>query len=161
MKRVLVVGCPGSGKSVFSRALAEKTGLPLCHLDLLKWNADKTTVDRVLFLNRLERVLAGEEWIIDGNYASTMALRMDRCDTFIFLDYPTELCLEGIKARRGTPRPDMPWVDTEEDEEFTAFVLQYNTVSRSQVLELIARHPEKRCIVFKSREEAEELLQSL
>ncbi len=161
MKRVLVVGCPGSGKSVFSRSLAEKTGLPLCHLDLLYWNADKTTVERTLFLKRLEKVLAEEKWIIDGNYASTMARRMDRCDTFIFLDFPTDICLEGIKAREGKPRPDMPWVETEEDEEFTAFILQYNTVSRPQVLELIASHPDKNCIVFESREETDAYLKSL
>ena len=161
MKRVLVVGCPGGGKSVFSRALAEKTGLPLCHLDLLKWNADKTTVARPLFLERLEKVLEEEEWIIDGNYASTMARRMDCCDTFIFLDYPTDLCLEGIKARSGKPRPDMPWVEDGEDEEFLSFVRMYAQNSRPQVLALIAAHPEKRCMVFRSREEAESFLNSL
>ena len=161
MKRVLVVGCPGSGKSVFSRALAEKTGLPLCHLDLLKWNADKTTVDRPLFLERLAAVLEGEAWIIDGNYASTMAWRMDCCDTVFFLDYPTAVCLEGIKARKGKPRPDMPWVEEGEDEEFLSFVQSYNTVSRPQVLELIAFHPEKSCIIFQSREVADTYLKSL
>ena len=45
---------------------------------------------------RLEQVLQTEEWIIDGNYASTMELRMQHCDTVIFLDYPLELCLQGL-----------------------------------------------------------------
>ena len=161
MKRVLVVGCPGSGKSVFSRALAEKTGLALCHLDLLYWNADKTTVERPLFLKRLSAVLEGEEWIIDGNYASTMAWRMDCCDTVFFLDYPTDICLEGINARKGKPRPDMPWIEEEDDEDFLSFVQSYNTISRPRVLELMARYPEKNCIVFKSREEADVYLKSL
>ena len=45
MERILVVGSPGSGKSTFSRALGELTGLPLIYLDRLFWNADKTTVE--------------------------------------------------------------------------------------------------------------------
>ena len=66
MNRVLVIGCPGSGKSTFSRALAEKTGLPLIHLDQLYWNADRTTVEKQVFRRRLEDSLEGESWIIDG-----------------------------------------------------------------------------------------------
>jgi cytidylate kinase len=57
MQKVLVIGCPGSGKSTFARALCEKTGLPLCHLDMLYWNADRTTVERGVFLRRLQAVL--------------------------------------------------------------------------------------------------------
>ena len=125
MKRVIVIGCPGSGKSVFSRVLHQVTGLPLIHLDLLHWNADRTFVPRETLLERLSPILASDRWIIDGNYASTMELRMQACDTVIFLDYPTEVCLEGALARRGTPRPDMPWVEApneEPDKEFFEFI---------------------------------------
>ena len=86
MKKIIVIGCPGSGKSTFSKALHKITDIPLCHLDMLFWNADKTTVEKHIFLNRLQRVMAGEQWIIDGNYASTLELRMQACDTVIFLD---------------------------------------------------------------------------
>ena len=72
MKKIIVIGCPGSGKSTFSRKLSKKTGLPLIHLDMLFWNSDKTTVDKITFIKRLENALGGEEWIIDGNYSSTI-----------------------------------------------------------------------------------------
>ena len=68
MKKIIVIGCPGSGKSTFARALHNKTGIPLYHLDMMYWNADKTTVGKRAFLERLSAVLEREAWIIDGNY---------------------------------------------------------------------------------------------
>ena len=130
MKRVIVIGCPGSGKSTFARALREKTGLPLYHLDQLFWNADKTTVEKRVFLDRLSRVLGEEEWILDGNYASTMERRLAACDTVFFLDYPLDVCLDGVKARRGKPRGDMPWIETEEDKEFIEFIKSFQKEQR-------------------------------
>ena len=76
MERIIVIGCPGSGKSTFSRALHQITGIPLVHLDMLFWNKDKTTVEKAVFLERLEKAMQQSRWIIDGNYATTMELRM-------------------------------------------------------------------------------------
>ena len=81
MQKVIVIGCPGSGKSTFSKALHDATGLPLYHLDMMKWNADGTTVPKSTFMERLHQTLEKETWIIDGNYSSTMELRMQFCDT--------------------------------------------------------------------------------
>ena len=161
MKKVMVIGCPGSGKSTFARALHERTGLPLFYLDMMYWNADKTTVDKAIFHHRLSDVLQKSEWIIDGNYGSTMELRMQSCDTVFFLDYPTEVCLVGIRNRRGKPRPDMPWVETEEDAEFVEFIQSYNQQSRPRVMELLRQYPEKNVFIFQNRDEAGDFLNSL
>ena len=158
MKKVIVIGCPGSGKSTISRALHNKTGIPLYHLDMMYWNADKTTVEKSVFLERLFAVLEKDEWIIDGNYGSTMELRMAACDTVIFLDYPLNVCLDGIRARRGKPLSDMPWIETEEDEEFIEFIKSYNEQQNPKVLELLEKYSDKNIVVFKSREEADEFL---
>ena len=108
MNKVIVIGFPGSGKSTFSRALHELTDLPLYHLDLLNWKSDKTTVDKAIFLERLQNVIALDKWIIDGNYGSSIELRMKKCDTVFFLDYPVEVCIDGNKQRQGKTRSDMP-----------------------------------------------------
>ena len=158
MKKIIVIGCPGSGKSTFARALYDKTGIPLYHLDMMYWNADKTTVEKSVFLERLSAVLKKDEWIIDGNYGSTMELRMTACDTAIFLDYPLDVCLDGIKERRGNPRSDMPWIETEEDAEFIEFIKSYNEQQKPKVLELLEKYRDKNIIVFKSREEADAFL---
>ncbi len=161
MKKIIVIGCPGSGKSTFSRQLHKITGIPLYHLDMMFWNPDKTTVDRVIFRERLSEVLHKDEWIIDGNYSSTMEMRMEACDTVVFLDYPTELCLEGVRQRRGSVRCDIPWVETEEDPEFMEFIEKYNLQERPTVLELFGKYCDKNIFIFKNRAEADEFLEKI
>ena len=163
MQKVLVIGCPGSGKSTFSAELHKAAGLPLVHLDMLYWNADKTTVEQAVFRERLTHALAQDAWIIDGNYASTMELRMQHCDTVIFLDYPTELCLEGIRARRGKPRPDMPWIEPENeiDEAFVETVKTFSHQQRPAVMALLDKYSDKNIHIFRSRQEADAFLTGL
>ena len=91
MKRVLILGCPGAGKSYFSKKLSEKTGLPAVHMDNLYWSKNKVACDRETLIKRLEPVLKEEEWIIDGNYHHTLELRLERCTDVFFLDFSREL----------------------------------------------------------------------
>ena len=158
MKKVIVIGCPGSGKSTFARALHNKTGIPLYHLDLMNWNADRTTVEKSVFRERLSAVLEKGEWIIDGNYGSTMGLRMAACDTVFFLDYPLDICLGGIQERYGKQRSDMPWIETEEDAEFIEFIKNYNEQQKPKVLELLEKYSDKNIVLLESREQADAFL---
>ena len=160
MQRVIIIGCPGSGKSTFGKKLNNVTGLPLYHLDMMYWNKDKTTVGKEIFLDRLQNVLSSHEWIIDGNYGSTMEMRLKECDTVFFLDYPTDICLEGVRERRGKPRSDMPWFETDAvDEDFISFIENFNSESRPQIMELLEKYSDKDIIVFHSREESEQYFQ--
>ena len=158
MKKIIVIGCPGSGKSTLSRKLHNITEIPLYHLDMMFWNEDKTTVEKSVFLKRLSEVLIKDSWIIDGNFSSTMECRMNECDTVIFLDYPTDVCLDGVEKRRGKPRGDIPWIETEEDEEFTEFIKTFNVSRKPAILELLDKYKEKNILIFKSREEADRFL---
>ena len=156
MKKVIIIGCPGSGKSTFGRKLKSITGLPLYHLDMIFWNSDKTTVSRQVFMERLQKIMKKPLWIIDGNYFNSMELRFMECDTVFFLDYPTEVCLAGVEARRGTRRSDMPWVeDGSTDEEFVSFINKFNTATRPEVMKLIEKYSSKNIVIFRSREDAE------
>ena len=137
MEKVLVIGCPGGGKSTFSRALNKITGIPLFYLDMIWHKPDKTTCSREVFDQRLGEILRGERWIIDGNYARTLPLRLADCDTVFWLDYPLETCIEGIRARKGKPRVDMPWIEMEEDEEFMEFVRNFPLSGRREIQRLL------------------------
>ena len=161
MKKIMVIGCPGSGKSTFSKKLNKRTGIPLYHLDMMYWNPDRTTVDKVVFRERLLNTMQKEEWIIDGNYGSTIELRLQVCDTVVFLDYPLDVCLNGIKERRGKARTDMPWRENEEDAEFIEFVENYNSQSRPEIMELLGKYSHKDIYIFKNRIEANEFLNQI
>lgn len=159
MKKIVVIGCPGAGKSTFARRLREMTGLPLYYLDQIWHKADRTTVSKEEFDAKLREIIRQDSWIIDGNYLRTMESRLEACDTVFFLDYPLEICLEGAKARIGTVREDMPWVETEFDEEFRQWILDFPKDQIPVIYELLKKYErEKEVIIFKSRDEAEKFL---
>ena len=106
--------------------------------------------------------MSNSEWIIDGNYSSTMEMRIKECDTVFFLDYLTSVCIEGIESRKGQPRSDMPWIENENtDEDFIDFINQYNSKSRTKVINLLEKYSTKNIIIFKTRAESEEYLSLL
>ncbi len=137
MQRVLVIGSPGAGKSTLSHQLTERTGLPLYHMDKLHWLPGWVERDRAEALVQVEQVLAQDRWIIDGNYGSTLPVRIKRADTVIWLDYPTWLCLWRVLKRwwqyRGRARPDMTEGCTENlNLEFLLYVLQFRSAWRGR-----------------------------
>ena len=83
---------------------------------------------------------------------------MAACDTVIFLDYPLDVCLNGIKERFGKPRSDMPWIETEEDAEFIEFIKSYSEQQKPKVLELLKKYGDKNIVILKSREQVDAFL---
>ena len=143
MKKVIVVGCPGSGKSTFARKLQEKTGLPLYYLDMIWHKPDKTTLTKEEFDEKLHRLIARDEWIIDGNYSRTLEPRLQACDTAFVFDLPLEVCLAGAQARVGTKRIDMPWEETELSQEFLNYILSFSQQQLPRLLQLARQYSSK------------------
>lgn len=162
MQKVMVMGSPGAGKSTFARKLSEITQLPLYYLDKLWHKPDQTNISREEFDLRLADWIAQECWIIDGNYQRTLKARMEACDTIFLLDFPVEVCLAGVKSRIGRQREDLPWIETEFDEEFRQAILEFPQKKLPQIYEWIEQYRnEKEVIIFRSREETDEFLKSM
>ena len=156
MKRVMVIGCPGAGKSTFSRKLQEKTGLPLYYLVMFWHRPDRTNVSREEFVERLGEITRRDQWILDGNYLRTMKVRLEASDTVFLLDYPLEVCLEGAVSRIGKRREDLPWVETELDPEFRQWILDFQKDQMPEIRRLLEQYGVGREVnVFCSREEGE------
>lgn len=137
MQRILVIGSPGSGKSTLSHELAKRTGLPLYHLDRMFWLPGWIERDRAEGRAELKGVLAQDRWIIDGNYGSTLPMRIARADTVVWLDYSTALCLGRALRRwwtyRGQSRPDMTEGCPERlDGEFLLYILNFRRAWRER-----------------------------
>ena len=156
--KILVLGCSGSGKSTFSKTLHELTGLPLFHLDNLWWNEDRSHISRDEFDKKLETILAKDKWIIDGDYSRTYEMRIRSCDTIIFLDFSEKQCMEGIINRVGKTRTDIPWVENQLDPELVELVRNYNGKNRPELYSLIEKYPDKKVIIFNTREQAQSWL---
>ena len=160
--KIIVIGCPGAGKSTFARKLRDKTGLPLFYLDMLFHNPDRSTLSREAFDAGLHEILERAEWIIDGNYRRTLPLRFEACTDVFLFDLPVEQCLQNAAARVGTVREDLPWVETEFDPDFRQYILDFPTNQLPMICDLIDRYRDTRNItIFHSVQEADEWLAGL
>lgn len=156
MKRIIIIGCGGAGKSTLARQLGEKLGLPVVHLDKLFWKPGWVQVSLEEFddLHRME--LAKDRWIMDGNFNRTMPERIARCDTIIYLDFSRFACLRGVLKRvlttYGTVRPDMGEGCPERiDWEFLKWVWNFNKNKRQRYYQLLNEVTHAETIVLKNR----------
>ena len=162
MKKVIVIGCPGSGKTTFAEKLNKLTGLPLYYLDAIWHKPDKAHIPRDEFDQRISEIFSTPEWIIDGNYNRTIEIRLKECDTVFLFDLPTEVCLQGATDRLGNGRYDLPWIEKELDPEFEGFIKNFAKTSLPKIYELIEKYKaEKQIVIFKSRKDADEYIKGI
>ena len=167
MKKILVIGSCGAGKSVFSRRLGDITGLPVIHLDRHFWRAGWTEPSKHVWREQVEELLKGERWIIDGNYGGTMELRLASCDSVIFLDFPRHVCTWRVVKRvfqhYGRSRSDLADGCPEKiDLAFIKWTWDYRTRSRPRVLERLDHvNGRVKIITLRNSREVENLLASL
>ena len=161
MKKAIVIGCPGSGKTTFAEKLKEKTGLPLFYLDAIWHKPDKTHITREEYDARLAEILALDTWIIDGNYGRTLESRLSACDTVFLFDLPVEVCLEGAISRIGKARYEMPWIETEFDPEFKKQIEDFPSKELPRIYALLEKYNDKSIYIFKSRQMADAFWEGL
>lgn len=162
MNKVIVIGCPGSGKTTFAEKLNKITGLPLYYLDAIWHKPDKTHISREAFDERITELFNQDKWIIDGNYKRTIEARLQNCDTVFLFDLPTEICIQGATERIGKGRYDLPWLETELDPEFKTFIEEFPNDTLPYIYELLDKYKtEKDIFIFKSREESDEYIKAM
>lgn len=159
--RILVIGCPGSGKSTLSVQLAQKTGLPLIHLDAVFWTPGWVEKPREQFWAEVEELAKGDCWIMDGNFSGTLPLRLARCDTVIWLDFKRTLCIRRIIKRvlgsYGRVRSDMGEGCPERfDFAFLRYVWEFQKKQRPKLVRLINGAEDKTIIILRHPGELEQ-----
>ena len=140
MKRVLVIGCAGARKTVFAGRLSDRTGLPIIHLDQEFWQAGWVPTAREPWRRHVEQLASRPRWIMDGQYGSSIGLRLKWADTVFFLDMPRWLCMSRVVRRTlrnyGRTRGDMASGCPERfDGEFMRYVWDYESEHRSRAIE--------------------------
>ncbi len=142
MKKVLVIGCCGAGKSTLSKKLSDKLGLPIIHLDQAYWQANWVETPKEEWENKVAQLIQQEAFIMDGNYSGTLAMRLQAADTLVYLDYPTWLCfwrvIQRIFKYHGTTRPDMTQRCHERfDLSFLHYVLVFRWIAGKRIEKIL------------------------
>ena len=167
MQRVLVIGSGGAGKSAFAVRLGRATGLPVIHLDAAYWKPGWREPSKDAWAARVTQLLAGEHWIMDGNYGGTLEQRLAACDTVVFLDMPRLLCIWRVLKRfvqyRGRTRPDVTAGCPEQlTAAFLSWIWTYPEQRRPRILARLARlSPEQQALIFRSPKAVDAFFESL
>ncbi len=160
MKRIVIIGSSGSGKSTLARQLGSRLGLPVHHLDKHYWKPGWEPTPEADWEQIICDLVSAPQWILDGNYRSTLPERLAEADTVIFLDLPRWLCVARAIKRRfqymRRPRPDISEGCTEPivHESFPRFlhwIWHYRERARPDIIEQLSElSPDQQLIWLKS-----------
>jgi adenylate kinase family enzyme len=165
MERIAILGCGGSGKTHLAHELADRFELPLTHLDAVYYDAEWTPTPPEDFAQAQRELVAEPRWVIEGNYASTLPIRLHAADTVIVLDLPARTCLRGIAQRRlrhrGGQHQDVGVYDRI-TWNFIRYVIGYRRSMLPRVHQLVGDHAHTaEVVVLRSRGQARRLLRAV
>lgn len=155
IKKISIIGGPGTGKSTLANNLGKELNLPVYHLDAIDYfknwqKRDEKERDEII----LEKT-AEEKWVIDGTYRGTLEKRVEKSDMIIFLNYSSIAKLKGIFSRysklKGKERPEIPGCKEKMDWTFIKFALTWNKVKRRTIEDILEKNKDKNILVFKNR----------
>jgi len=163
MKRILVIGPGGAGKSALARKLGELLKIEVLHLDSFYWRPGWIEMPKGEWLQTVQALLGRDAWIMDGNYSGTLELRLKACDTVIFLDLRPTLCIWRVVKRafqyRNRNRPDMPEGCHERVTlDFVLWIWNYSRRTKPKVVKLLSFAPDKKIVWLRSRAEVQRFL---
>lgn len=169
MKRIVILGCSGVGKSTLARELGVRLGLPVVHLDREFWQPGWVEPDKAEWAARLDVLVAGEHWVTDGNFNTASATRFMKCDTMILLDFNRWVCLARVYRRAwrhlGRARPDLNEGCPERlpDRVFLRYIWTWRSLRREKALATLeeARALGKAVHVLRGRAEVRRFLDGL
>ena len=157
VKRISIVGGPGTGKSTLAYNLGKKLDLPVYHLDAIdhfeNWRKrDKEERDKII-LEKIEE----PKWIIDGTYTSTLEKRLKKSDLIIFLNYTPIARLKGVLSRyirgRNREKPDIPGCKEKMELKFIKFTLNWEKNKGRTIKEELGKNKDKNILIFKKRKD--------
>jgi len=159
MNKIAIIGCCGAGKTFLSLALGKRLQIHVHHLDAIYWKPNWVESKMSEFQMQQEKIIAQDQWILDGNYGKTMDIRLQYADTIIFLDIATSVCIWSILKRyfryRNKTRIDMGGDNTEHMTfEFLFYTWSFRRKNRSKIMEkLNTIQQSKNVIILKSRKD--------
>lgn len=158
MQKIAIIGSGGSGKSSLSVELGQLLGLPIYHLDALYWKPNWTRTPHPQWCELQRQLCREPRWIMDGNYKSTLDIRLEACDTVIFLDVNRYLCIyRAVKrALKNKKRADMAEACEERlDPKFIKFLWNFPRQQRPLISKKLNHlSQEKTVIIAKSGKQA-------
>lgn len=164
MKRIVILGCAGCGKSTLASKLGKKLNIPVFHLDTIYWKANWQEEDKEVFVDKQRKMIENPAWILDGNYRDTLEMRVEPCDTVIYLDYPRRVAIFGIFKRylqyRNKQRDSIAEGCKEKiDRSFFKWVWNFKKNAKPRIFEKLKKYENtKNILIFKNRKQLNKFL---
>src|SRR5260370_42075144 len=143
MERVAIVGCGVSGKSDVARELGRLFNQPVTHMDAIYFDNQWNPLPMERFEAVQRELVVAPRWVIDGNYNSTVQVRLEAADTVVFMDFATHVCLWGILSRQlrhGSGQNDQNGVYNRINCAVLPHVLGLRRRTRARLLAIAAQH---------------------
>ena len=165
MRKVLVIGSGGAGKTILAKKLGKLLDIPVLHLDSLYWKPGWTETPKEAWRQIISELVQKESWIMDGNYGGTLAERLKACDTVVYLVFSRLLCLYRVFKRaltnRGKARPDLNpgCIEQLPDKVFISWIWNYPKSRTPKILETLrSLKGQKKIFILRSPSEVRTFL---